>query len=183
MVIACVFLAVTGKAEDPEGNLTPAPTPVIPPQKLRVGVCVEPPFDILQPNGFWTGLSVELWQQIASELGLNYEFQQTDREGRFAGLTQGWLDLSIGPLTITAKREQICDFTHAYFTMGLGAAVLARKPLGGVLGMGILQWSIWRSAGKIVLGLLAALSIVACLIWICERRRNATRPWPEQLYK
>ncbi|HEY0791238.1 MAG TPA: transporter substrate-binding domain-containing protein [Chthoniobacterales bacterium] len=172
LALACLVLA-SGRAEEPEDALSPAPTPALPRQELRVGVFPEPPFDILQADGSWTGLSVELWQQIATELGLTYAWQRTDRDGRFAGLTQGWLDVSVGPLTITARREQICDFTHAYFSTGLGMAVLAKKPLEGILGLGILQWSLWRSVAKIVLGLLAALTVVACLVWICERRGNA----------
>jgi polar amino acid transport system substrate-binding protein len=177
LVMLCLTLLVANYLPWLRGqDLTPRSAPPLPRHKWRVGVTSAPPFDIRNPDGSWTGLSVELWQEIAQELQLDYELQDTNPPGRFDGLRQGWLDLSVGPLTITAQREELCDFTHAYFVSGLGVALRAKPAHGGsLLPSGLLSWGLWRSIGKIALGLFAALSVVAGLIWVCERRRNAAQ--------
>ena len=106
----------------------PFPAPVIPKKKYIVGIAPGPPFNIHDPDGTWTGISVELWREIANELGIDFEFRETNLNGNFDGLAQGWLDVAIGPLTITERREEICDFTHSllFFNSGRGGR---RQPL------------------------------------------------------
>ena len=132
VILVVAFLFVwESRAQSPSEQLPPPlPTPSVPKQKLIVGLVVNPPFVIHEPDGSWTGMSVELWQEVAKEIGLNYEYRQTDFPGQFEGLVQGWLDAAVGPLTITPDREQVCDFTHAYFVSSLGVATL-RSSLAG----------------------------------------------------
>jgi polar amino acid transport system substrate-binding protein len=175
VILAVASLLVwDGQAQSPSEQLPPAlPTPPIPKQKLIVGLTVNPPFVIHEADGSWTGISVELWQAVAKDVGLSYEYRQTDFNGQFEGLAQGWLDVAVGPLTISAEREQICDFTHAYFVTSLGVAVL-RNSLAGHQNL-IFNPAFFRfvwSAAKVVLVLLAALIGVTILIWICERKAN-----------
>lgn len=61
-----------------------------------------PPF-VTKHDGRWGGTSVELWRDIAAELGLRYELQRRDLAGIFAGLEDGSLDLAVGALTVTAE--------------------------------------------------------------------------------
>jgi polar amino acid transport system substrate-binding protein len=44
---------------------SPFPAPVIPKQKYIVGIAAAAPFNIQEPDGTWSGISVELWRQIA----------------------------------------------------------------------------------------------------------------------
>ena len=39
-------------------------------KKLIVGTKHAPPFAMKNPDGTWSGLSIDLWRQIAAELGL-----------------------------------------------------------------------------------------------------------------
>jgi len=153
-----------------EGELPPPlPTPALPSQVV-VGVYLDPPFNIRKPDGTWTGISVELWQEIARDLGIKYEFREVSLVNRFKGLAQGWLDVSVGPLTITPQREEVCDFTHAYYWTNLAIAVpstsnpLQNSPLG-LAYLGFL-WMVF----KVGLGLLAVMAVVAVLLWYIERR-------------
>jgi polar amino acid transport system substrate-binding protein len=173
MFFATAWLCtVSGMASGSSQEPLPSPSPTAP-GKLVVGLAIDPPFVIQAPDGSWSGISVELWQEIAKELGYTYEFHGTDLRGRIDGLVQGWLDASIGPLTITAQREQVCDFTHAYFDTGLGVAILRDSAVGNI-GFGFdpafLRF-VW-SVSKVALALLAVLAVVAVLIWFCERRAN-----------
>ena len=148
----------------------------IPKQKLIVGVAVSPPFNIQNADGSWTGISVELWRQIAKELSVDFEFRETNLSGNFVGLDQGWLDVAIGPLTITERREEVCDFTHAYFASGLAVAVPAdRLPGGAGFLVAFFHLTVWWAVLRIALGLFAIIAFVAALIWLCERRANATQ--------
>jgi polar amino acid transport system substrate-binding protein len=179
-LLAAVWLlaaASIGLAESQDEQLPPPlPTPSVTKQKLVVGLTLNPPFVIHEPDGSWTGISVELWQEVAKEIGLSYEYRETDFKGQFEGLANGWLDAAVGPLTITAEREEVCDFTHAYFVSSLGAAFLKSGTAGNenlIFNPTFFRF-IW-SVGKVVLALLAALAAVTTLIWLCERRANPTQ--------
>jgi ABC-type amino acid transport substrate-binding protein len=111
---AICLVALSMNGAEPSDEKLPAPFPIapIPNQKLVVGISTGPPFNIRNADCTWTGISVELWQQIAKELKLDFEFRETDLNGNFVGLAQGWLDLAVGPLTITERREEVSRTIH-----------------------------------------------------------------------
>jgi polar amino acid transport system substrate-binding protein len=175
-VLCSLALSMSGAGPPQENLPSPVPYPALPKQKLIVGIAVGPPFDIRQADGSWTGISVELWRQIAKELSLEYEFRETDLSGTFFGLAQGWLDVSVGPLTITGPREEVCDFTHPYFTSSLAVAVPAsRLPWTMRYLAAIFDFTLWWAIFRIVFGLLLFMAFVALLVWLCERRANASQ--------
>ncbi len=140
---------------------------------LQVGVRETPPFAQQNADGSWSGISVELWEHMASTLDLDYAFIVQPRlEPMFAALESGRLDVAIGALTVTARREAAVDFTHPFFNAGLGIAVQHREP------------SLWRTAGALlsprlwsaVAGLSLLLLVVGVLIWVLERRANPQFP-------
>ena len=173
-VIFCSLTLSLSGTEPADKSLQPAlPTPSISKQKLIVGVAPGPPFNILNPDGSWTGISIELWREIADELGLDYEFRETDLIGNFDGLAQGWLDVAVGPLTITERREEICDFSHAFFSSSMAAAVPVNHLPSNFRFLAILaDTELWLTVLRITVGLLSVMAFVASLIWLCERRAN-----------
>jgi polar amino acid transport system substrate-binding protein len=173
--ILCALALSSGGVQPADKDLPPSiPAPVVPKQKYIVGVAPGPPFNIHQPNGTWTGISVELWREMADDLGIDFEFHETNLSGSFDGLSQGWLDFAVGPLTITEAREEVCDFTHAYFSSGIAVAVPSShlpsefKFLGAFFDV-----ALWLAVARIATGLLIIMAAVAALIWVCERRANA----------
>jgi polar amino acid transport system substrate-binding protein len=169
-------LALSARGVQPaDKDLPPSiPAPVLPKQKYIVGVAPGPPFNIHQPDGSWTGISVELWREIANELGISFEFHETNLSGSFDGLTQGWLDFAVGPLTITEAREEVCDFTHAYFSSGIAVAVpSSHLPNEFKFLAAFFDVALWLAVVRIATGLLVIMAAVAALIWVCERRANA----------
>jgi len=175
-VLCTLTLSLKG-ADPSEGNLpTPLPNIAIPKRKLIVGVAVGPPFNIKNADGSWTGISVELWRQIAKELEIDFEFHETNLIGNFAGLSEGWLDVAVGPLTITKQREEICDFTHSYFVSNLAVAVPTNRfPASARFLLAFLDPSAWWIILRIVIGFFAIMVVVAGLMWLCERRANPTQ--------
>lgn len=137
--------------------------------KLIIGTKEAPPFVIKRPHGGWEGVSIELWRSIASKLDLAYEFRERDLKGLIDGVEDGTLQLSIAALTITPAREARLDFSHPYFTTGLGIAV-SKRARGGWLAVGKRFFSIEFLT---VLGILALVLLgTGFLVWIFERRRN-----------
>ena len=177
MTVLCSLALSMSGAEPPQENLpSPISYPTLPKQKLIVGLAAGPPFDIREADGSWTGISVDLWRQIAKELSLEYEFRETNLSGTFFGLAQGWLDVSVGPLTITAPREEVCDFTHPYFASSLAVAVPAsRLPWTMRYLAAIFDLSLWWAILRIVFGLLLFMALVALVVWLCERRANPSQ--------
>jgi ABC-type amino acid transport substrate-binding protein len=138
-------------------------------RRLVVGLVHTPPFCIRSDDGSWSGISVELWEGIAADLGIDTEFREATMTGLFDDLAPGRpLDVSIGALTITAEREDRVDFTQPYFLSGLGVAVKTAPDAGGPrswLGRA-LEW--WR----IVAALFVSLVLVSLLIWALEHKNN-----------
>jgi polar amino acid transport system substrate-binding protein len=172
-VLCTLVLSVRGTEPADQGLPPPIPAPVIPKKKYIVGVAPGPPFNILDPDGTWTGISVELWREIANDLSIDFEFRETNLSGNFDGLAQGWLDISVGPLTITERREEVCDFTHAFFSSSIGVAVpISHLPTNFKFLIAFFDMGLWLAVLRIAIGLVAIMAAVAALMWLCERRAN-----------
>ena len=146
--------------------------PAPPRTRLVVGLIHSPPFCMRDNDGSWSGISVELWREIAADLGIDTEFRETTVTGLFDDLAPGRpLDVSIGALTITPEREDRLDFTQPFYLSGLGVAVKTAPGAGGLwewLGR-VLTWNFWR----IVAGVFVSLVVVALVIWALERKGNS----------
>jgi polar amino acid transport system substrate-binding protein len=165
ILAANFFLA--GVARSQQAGLARAPAGT----RLVVGLTQAPPFSMRGTDGTWSGISVDLWQWIAADLGIETEFRESTVTGVFDDLAPGGpLDVSIGALTITAEREDRVDFTQPFFVSGLGVGVKTAPETGGLwLWLNrVLAWNFWR----ILAGLLVSLVFVALLIWALERRTN-----------
>ena len=138
-------------------------------RKLVVGTKEAPPFSIKKPDGRWSGISIELWETIARKLNLSYEIRELDLQQLLDGVRDGTLDAAVAALTITSGREGQLDFTHPFYSTGLGIAV----PAHGKGGLGGVVLGIFSSEFLQVLGLLAlVLLILGFLIWLLEKKRN-----------
>jgi len=136
---------------------------------LVVGIKEAPPFTIKRPDGSWTGMAADLWEQVAADLGYQYELRETDLAGLLDGVAAGDFDVGVGAVTVTADREAVMDFTHPFHESGLGMAVPARAELRW---LAVLEHFFSIDFLKIVAGLAALLFVVGSLVWLFERRRN-----------
>jgi ABC-type amino acid transport substrate-binding protein len=86
------------------------------PAKIVVGTMRVPPFVVRSDDGQWSGLSVELWKQIAAELKTPYEFRSYDYDldGLLDAVEQNKIDAAIAAIPITLEGEARFDFTHPY---------------------------------------------------------------------
>jgi hypothetical protein len=136
---------------------------------LIVGTKEAPPFAMKDSAGAWTGISIQLWRLLAADLNLRFEFRELDLQGLLDGVKGGSLDAAVAALTITPEREQTFDFTHPFYTTGLGIAYAPkhRNPW-----LSVLKRFLSLAFLKVVAGLSFLLLGVGILVWWFERRRN-----------
>jgi polar amino acid transport system substrate-binding protein len=168
-LLFCWMFTPAAFAESLAPSASPSPTP----RKLIVGIWSAPPFNIRQADGSWTGISVDLWREIASDLNTDFEFKEIRVDDRFRALMNGWIDVCVGPTTITAEREEVIDFTHQFFSAGLRVAMRTKDVTNDSnLIFPLLRELASLQVLKIVLLIFSILLIAAILIWLCERRKN-----------
>ena len=102
-------------------------------QTLRVGITEVPPFVIQEVDGSWSGISIELWQQIAERNGYRYELLPMPFDRLLPELENRQLDIVVGALTMTAEREELIDFTHPFYRTGLAIGLPAQSSGGWAL--------------------------------------------------
>jgi len=141
-------------------------------RKLIVGTKEAPPFAMKTKDGDWTGISIDLWLQMASDLNLKFEFRELTLRELLDGVANGSLDAAVAALTITSEREKILDFTHPFHTTGLGIATTAKR---GTPWLNVLKRFLSLAFLKVVLSLAALLLGIGILVWWFERKRNAAQ--------
>jgi glutamine transport system substrate-binding protein len=88
-------------------------------KKLVVGVDANfMPFEF-KIDGKLTGFDVELWDAIAKDLGLDYEWQTMDFNGIIPALQSRSIDAAIAGITVKSDREKVVDFSYPYYDAGL----------------------------------------------------------------
>lgn len=142
----------------------------IEPQQIVVATREAPPFSIKDDEGRWTGISIDLWRQISKELKLDYKFRELRLDEMLSSLKEGSCDAAVAALTVSNSRERDFDFTHPFYTSGLGIAVAAEEPSSGLYAICRAVFS--RAFLEILAGLLLVLLAMGFLIWLFERRKN-----------
>lgn len=141
-----------------------------PDRKLVVGTKEAPPFAMKGPDGVWTGISIDLWQQVAGKLGVKYRLvEEPSVQDLLNATKRGDYDVSVAAITITAERERNVDFSQPFYDTGLGIAVSVQSI------------SVWHEIIKTMtslgflqaVGALIGISLaVGALIWLFEHRHN-----------
>ncbi len=136
---------------------------------LVVGTKEAPPFVMKAADGSWTGISIELWRHIASDLHLRYRFEETTLQGLIDGTASGSLDAAVAALTVTAERERSVDFTQPFYATGLGIAVPNN--------IAFAWWQLLKSFLSVgflaaLLALLGVTLTIGLLLWLVERHET-----------
>ena len=169
LLLACFALLAFGAAGLAQ---SPAPAPTNDPAhpRLQVAALRSPPFSWQDEGGFWQGIAVALWAEIAQDLRLSYDLVPTDAQDLVAGVAAGRYAIGIGALSVTPDREEMVDFSHPFFSTGLGMAVRQRGSIWESL-----HHIPWRAVGLAFGSLLGLTMLAGALVWLAERRGN-----PEQ---
>ena len=139
-----------------------------PGDSLIVAVREVPPFAMRGTSGRWEGLSVDLWQAVADQTGLEFSWKEIPLDATLADLETGAVDVGVAALTITAERERRIDFSHAYHVSGLALAVPAPASAWSSTLTGFFTLEFLSAVGTLALVLLVA----GFAVWLFERKRN-----------
>lgn len=165
--IALAFLAYAPlHAQDP----TPTPSQTTP---LRVGTKQVEPFAFRHDNR-WMGFSIELWETIAEDLQLNYEWVEYPTiDELLNAVERGQADAAISAISMTPEREARIDFSHPHFQAGLQILVPKQEPNDWTsLTQAIFSPLLFQT---LALGVIITL-IIAHIIWLTERGSNPDMP-------
>ena len=138
--------------------------------QLTVGIAECPPFVIFE-NGQYSGLAVYLWEQVGSELGLNWKYKEyslgslleTVRNTDQAQLP----DVGISCTSVTAEREELIDFSHS-FNETYTAIAVRQTTLWSVV-TGFFTSPRVLNAILIILGIAA---LIGAVFYLLEHRIN-----------
>lgn len=141
-------------------------------EPLRVATKIAPPFVMEDEDGGLTGITVELWSRIADDLELEYEWEVMELDEVLEGVASGEYDVGAAAITATADRGERMDFTHPFYSGGLGIAVSDGGPFGRLraIGEALLSPLFWSAMG----GLAVLLLAVGAVFYIVEHRKNST---------
>ncbi len=138
------------------------------PPRLKIGVFDRPPFALKDEDGRWSGLGVDLWEKIADDLNLSFDYVEVPFDDLIPQLAKGDLDIVVGELGVSAEREKLIDFTQPYLTSSSAVAVSphSQGPLWKDVTVKLAQ----HGVGLILLIMLVTLIVFSFLLWFAERR-------------
>lgn len=134
---------------------------------LTVGIVVSPPYAIKDSEGNWSGISVELWRNLAEQEKLRYEFREFDKvEAMEDALAAGALRVALAA-DLTAERTDSARFLQHHYLTTLGMARPQRNQLWNTVRSFFSMQLLW-----IILSLSALLLVVGTIIYFVERKPN-----------
>lgn len=146
------------------------------PQKLSVATREVPPFSMLNEDGQWIGISIDLLREVKAELEnqsgheIEIEFSVLSLTEMLDAVEESEVDIAAAAITVNYDREKRMDFTHSFHTSGLGIAVGAQQRLSGWSGIADAIFS--RTFLRIVAGLFLAMLASAVAVYLFERKHN-----------
>ncbi len=172
--IAALSDGEEGDEAIPDGGSRRSPDAGVrgPESRLRVGVAGSPPFVIRDGSSDPSGISIDIWKDVADTAGIDIGTFVSLPSVPLAieALARGEVDVLVGPVSITAERAERVRFTQPYFHSTIG--ILARPGAGS-------SWNrvapFFSKAFAVGVGvLLGVLLVVGALVWLVERKANGT---------
>lgn len=137
---------------------------------LTVGIYQNPPFVIHTGNNDYEGLSIDLWENIASSTNIPFKYElQPDFISILKKLEYKEIDLTINPMDVTDLRVEKFDVTQPFSVSSIGLAIpyISRSPLAvfisNIFSLAFLE---------IILLLVLIIFVFGFLLWLVERKHN-----------
>jgi len=166
LIAACFILWLAPARAQPAG---PDAAP------LKVAVYVNPPF-VMETNGVYSGLAIDIWQDAAAKLGLTYTYiPMPTFPDMLQAVAAGQVDIAVADITITQERMQRMDFTQPWFNSGLRVMIDQDRQsrLGTVL-------KNLYAGGHLHILMWLGVIIVAAVVALTAIDRKYTEGFPEK---
>jgi len=171
LILSC-FLLSTFSPIDSDGQLS-IPDSLLKFKEERdvvVGIKQSEPFIIIGEDGTPTGLSVELWEGIAQDLDITYQYKVFDTLNLLLNAVEtDQVDISINPLTVTPERLIKMEFSQPFFITNLAIAIPKQE---GYSFSRVFQLIFSPQFLEILLFLSIIILFFGFLAWIFERKHN-----------
>ena len=142
-------------------------------ESLRVGIKQVSPFVIKGTNDNYSGISIELWEEIAGILDVDYQFVEMANTNELIEACENReLDLAISAITMTSNRLKRVDFSNTMFNSSVSVAVPSKRP--GMMDTLLYFFNSWLL--NVVLTLAIILVVIGTVVWLVEMRRNPEFP-------
>ena len=112
LFMICVFLLITFQLSYAES-----------PSRVSVGVFDCPPFVMKMDDNSYSGISIELLEYIAIQMGLEYSIESFTLKDMLEFVSNGRLNIGVSCTSITANREKVLDFSHSFYETHLAIAI------------------------------------------------------------
>jgi len=136
--------------------------------KLVVAAAPCPPV-VIREDDRLTGLGIFLWEEVAREMGVDYELFETSLSNMLEAIAQEKsvrkADIGISCLSVTAERERVIDFSHSFYETYTGIAVREQGIMSILKGL-TTNPTVWRALA-IVLG---AAVLIGGIFYALERK-------------
>ncbi|MGD9896165.1 MAG: substrate-binding periplasmic protein [Candidatus Methylacidiphilaceae bacterium] len=138
---------------------------------LRVGVSEEPPFALRDSSGEWHGFAIDLWREIAGELGLAYRFVNLPSEplATIRALKEGQVDVVAQGVAVTPEQAREISYSYPYYPSALALAFRSER---SSTAWAVLHFLLSAEFAYVMGGLLLITFLAGILIWLVERREN-----------
>ncbi len=139
---------------------------------FHVAVCESPPYCYEETSGKWTGVTVDLWEQIAKKLDYHYDYIKLSPNQVLEALHTGKCDLCVAEMAPSIEAKNLIDFTDPYLASHLLVALR-----NFVFTQEILEFSSsLKNNGflEIFFLMLLGLFVFSILLWLAERKNNQT---------
>jgi len=138
---------------------------------VRVAVWPVAPFIEKGVDGRWSGFSIELLRDIATEAGFTVEYVEVPSVGaQLDAVRNGQADLAISAISITSAREATIDFSDSMFESGIQVMVSDSAHDVGV--MAVVR-EVFSPTLLIVFALMVLGTILTGMfVWAWERRHG-----------
>ena len=100
--------------------------------KIVVGTSADyPPFESIDEDGNMVGFDIDLMNEIGARMGVEVEIQDMPFDSLIAAVQEGKIDASIAAFNYTEERDEVVDFTDAYYYAEDG--LLVAEDWGGTI--------------------------------------------------
>ncbi len=139
-------------------------------ENLNVAVAECPPF-VMKEDGAFTGLAITLWEKVAEQMGLTWQYFEfelgTMLEGFGSGHTDRSIDVGISCISITAEREKLIDFSHSFTETHTAIAV---RDTG--IGESVMNFFTNPVVLKGFVAILAIAAVIGLIFFALEYNKN-----------
>ena len=87
------------------------------------------PFEFKEGDKY-VGFDIDLWAEIAKEIGVTYTLQPMDFNGIIPALQTKQVDVALAGITIKDERKKVIDFSDGYYDSGFLLMVPADSTIG-----------------------------------------------------